>query len=139
MIIILSSKLLLANGLKTKFIAVDSTYKINLQKFPLIVIGTIDIASSFHIICLALSKYENTQSYTFVLQAVRNQMEILLGTLWYVDYGVADDAEAIHNSIRGVFGDKTIMSLCYVHLIRRVYGHYSKYLKNKSLLITFII
>ena len=120
------------NSLKKPFLSMDSTYKLNLQKYPLVVIGNTDINHKFHFIAVAISKYETEQSFLFILESIQSKINFYFNLQWRVPYAVCDDSFSIQNSIIKVFGNEVVLSTCYVHLLRRIKTVYAKYLKNKG-------
>lgn len=57
---------------------VDATYKLNVQGYPVICIGTTDKAQRFHLIGLALTKREARQDFAFVFNAVQEGMMLII-------------------------------------------------------------
>lgn len=70
--IIVSTKRLLVNSSQSKIIHADGTYKLNIQKYPVLVFGTTDLDSTqhFHLLALMLCKTEATDDFEFGFKAV---------------------------------------------------------------------
>ena len=59
---------------------VDGTYKLVYMGFPVLVLGTTDVAHKFHPIAVALTSGETTEDYTVVLQKVIQSAAEITGT-----------------------------------------------------------
>lgn len=111
--IIVSTKRLLANSSQSKIIHADGTYKLNIQKYPVLVFGTTDLDSTqhFHLLALMLCKTEATDDFEFGFKAIQNAMEKINKTKFEPDVLMADAAHAIHNGCKKVFA-KTLSLEC---------------------------
>lgn len=67
-----STKRLLENSINAKCMHADATYKMMLENFPLLVVGATDSGQHFHLLGLAISKYEKAEDYKFVFDAVQS-------------------------------------------------------------------
>lgn len=119
--VVLSTRRLLMNGIDTELSSVDTTYKLNWQGYPLLVMGTIDANKSFHLIAIACCKYEKQQDYEFMMQSVKDAIKNILGREFAPKVIVSDAADAIPNAFYAVFTESAEKNItCYAHTIRNV-------------------
>lgn len=72
-----TARRLLQNCAKSNYLHADSTYKITVEKLPLIVIGCIDMKQTFHLIGFTITSNETADSFAHSFNAVRYGMHKL--------------------------------------------------------------
>ena len=106
-IIALTTKRLLENGKKGDLIAIDSTYKLNWQGYPIVLLGTIDADKHFHPIIATLVYKEDKDTFQFLF-------ELLVAENYTPELIMSDAAEAIKAGARTVFPNAKILD-CWMH------------------------
>lgn len=102
-------------------IAIDATYKLTWQGFPLIVAGTVDKCKQFHPIAVCLSKKEDAHDYAFVFNAIRQAYKHHNPLYEYKPTQLlADAAQAITNGFMSAFTDIDKRIVCWAHVIRNI-------------------
>lgn len=103
----LSTKFLLRKAaILTENMSYDSTYKMNLQGIPVIVIGSVDKANQFHLLEFGFISHQkqNTEDYEFCFEGLKKRAKEVNG----IEYGpkilLSDGDICIHNAFRRVFG-----------------------------------
>lgn len=110
-------------------------YKLNVQRWPLLVFGTTDLDSTqhFHMVALMLCKNETEDDYRFGFNAIKTAMDRVHNRLFEPKYLMADAAAAIHNGFRKVYGDNTTVLMCFVHMKRNVEKNKTKLIAKENL------
>lgn len=99
-------------------IVTDATYKVNFNGFPLLVVGTTDLARRFHPFGIMLSKRETEADFAFMFRSLHDTARSL-GVNCQPNVLVADCAEAITNGFSRVFDlDKRVY--CWAHVLRAI-------------------
>ncbi|XRA98642.1 SWIM-type domain-containing protein [Pycnococcus provasolii] len=128
------------SGLGIVFLAVDATYKVNLEKRPVIPFGTVDWDQTYHDVCVCLisEKTENHDHFEFALTGLLKGLKTVYNMTLSGKNVImmADNAASIRNGV-----DDTIENLvpdeqpkkvtkltCYPHLK----GPHGALHKNKS-------
>lgn len=119
---IVSTKRLLENSSISKNICADSTKKIMLHKYQVLVFGTTDLDSTqrFHLMAVMVSKYEKSGDFEFGFKAIQNSVQNVVNRLFQPKFLMRDAAFAIHNAFIKVFGEDAFSLMCYAHVIRAV-------------------
>jgi hypothetical protein len=112
----------------TIIISLDGTYKLLWNGFPFLVLGLYDIVHQFHPVAFLFTSNEDTISYDFLLQTLRNEVYHLFGFSFYCNFSVSDNSDEIFSSVLKHFPECTMVN-CYAHMCRNVS---KKYLLNKS-------
>lgn len=120
-------------GLTT--IAIDATYKLNWNGFPLIVLGTIDRQKKFHPLLYACTSRETTCDYSFVFETLRNGIEVLFGQKFLPEILIADGADAIRNAYYQSFDTAKKDIMCFAHVLRNIKKRKFSSKATKSLII----
>lgn len=77
-------------------ICIDATYKLNWNRFPLVVLGTVDRKKQFHPLLYACTSHETTNDYVF--ESVKNIIEVFFEVDFEPKILIADGAKAIRNA-----------------------------------------
>lgn len=119
---IATTKRFLLNSAKSKNICADSTKKLVVQKYPVLVFGATDFDSTqhFHLLAVMVSKYETAADFEFGFKAIRDGMQRILNQEFNVKILMRDAAFAIHNGFVSVFGEDSKSLMCYVHVARAI-------------------
>lgn len=117
---LLQNAVLQASNSNIRYICVDTTYKITVLGYPLLIVGTQDIEHKFRPIGMAIAKHEREQDYVFLLRSLRDSLRTLLYYEWKIDLVMSDASDAIHNACATVFGDSLKHAMCSVHVFRNV-------------------
>lgn len=118
---VLSTIRLLQNAANVTNICVDATYKLNWCGFPLLLLGTIDLNKSFHLIAIACCSNEKQADFSFLFQTVRETANDLLGFVLEPEIMIADAADAIRNAFFESFPESAKTDImCYAHVVRNV-------------------
>ncbi|CAF0869309.1 unnamed protein product [Brachionus calyciflorus] len=113
--ICLTSNELMKNAQKRPdLLAIDATYKVIFQGYPLIIAGTIDYHRHFKPILAAVTTREAEDDYTFVFDSIKKKIPNYNPT-----YLLADGADQITNSFQNVFRKKFTRIMCWAHAQRR--------------------
>lgn len=101
----------------------DTTYKLIWEGFPVLIVGTTDKDSHFHMsgICVALN--EKTEDFEFLFQALKKGVFEVTNLEFQADTLIADGAGSIQNGFKRVFGDDSLVLMCWVHMIVKVKDH----------------
>lgn len=116
---VISTRRLLMNAIKQKNMSSDGTYKINWQKFALIVVGMIDRMKHLHVTGVVVSSNERQSEYEFAFKAIRMGVERETNQIFKPDVIVSDHAAAIRNGFFAVFGPSQHV-ICSVHMFRKL-------------------
>lgn len=116
---VISTRRLLMNAIKQKNMSSDGTYKINWQKFPLIVVGMIDRMKHLHVTGVVVSSNERESEYEFAFRTIRMGVERETNQIFKPDVIVSDHAAAIRNGFFAVFGPSQNV-ICSVHMFRKL-------------------
>lgn len=73
----------------------DGTHKLNWNKLPAIVVGTVDTQQVFHMAALAIVSDEKTETYQRVLKSCADACYRLFGVQLAPKYGMSDNCDAI--------------------------------------------
>lgn len=123
MIMVLSTKRLLQNATKNTVWCTDSTYKLNWQGYPLLIVGTFDAAKHFHLIAVAISKRETVDDFNFLFSSIKEGTNKIFGTVVKPQYIMSDAAPAIRNGFLKAFphNEKAHFHLmCRFHVYKNV-------------------
>lgn len=114
----ISTPNLLKKFLGVKTIAIDATYKLNWNGFPLIVLGTVDRQKKVHPLLYGCTSHETTDDYTFVFESLNNAIEVFYETSFKPSTLIADGAKSIRNAFYNVciYGIRNHHVLAYVFL-----------------------
>ena len=118
------------NGIS--LLGLDGTYKINELNYPLLVLGTQDVAHhSFPLAFAIVSSDEDIDSYSFVLRAFNKAIQKLFNVVYKPKFVISDGSPAIFTAISNVYGSADLTHLmCYRHLRENVRKQFAE--KNVS-------
>lgn len=119
----LSTKNLIEQSSKSNIVHADTTYKLNYEGFPVLVIGTTDLDRHLHPSGVSVCTDEKTADFEFIFQTLSSAVSRVLGQSYMPTTLVADAAEAIHNGFTAVFGMLLII-MCWAHVKRAIYKRY---------------
>lgn len=93
-----TTKRLLQNAAKSQIIHADATYKMIVQKYPVLVFGTSDLDNEqhFHLYGIMVSKFERSDDFAFGFNAIKDGIQSVANILFEPKYLMADAAGAIH-------------------------------------------
>lgn len=128
-----TTKRLLQNSVDAECIHADGTYRVMMEQYPLIVIGTTDRAQSFHLIGLGISNHETVGDYEFMFEAVKNGMMRTLNRTIEPRCLISDFAPAIRNGFKKVFPKAAATIMCYAHVRANATKQIFKNQKNRPL------
>ena len=106
--------------LKVKHLLVDATYKLIIEGYPVIVVGSTDRKKKFFPIGAAVATNENTPSFKFVFESLKLAAEDLLDYEFQPNLLIADAAGAITAGFRAVFGNSFKRVMCWYHTIAAI-------------------
>lgn len=115
----MTTKRLLKNAKNGKIIHADGTYKVTIQNYNLLVVGTTDAKQSFHLAGLTISTHERAEDYRFVFNTLKDVMQKVTEITIIPRALVADAAPAIHKGFLeslGIF----IVIMCWFHVTLNV-------------------
>ena len=124
-LIVVSSKLCLENAImqskhcKQSFICLDGTYKLLMNGYVTMVMGTENNDHSFRLIALAISFSENTNNYKEFLNVVHKYLAESNNFTLNPHYIMSDLAECIHNAIKDNY-PKSKHLYCQFHLMKNI-------------------
>lgn len=129
----ITTKRLLKNATNCKNIHADATYKVTIEKLPLIVVGTTDINKTFHLIGFIISSHQTANAYEFAFRATQNIMTEVTGNAFKPEVLICDADPAIHKGWYKVFAHDTKIIMCFFHVMHNVnkYAYTSKENKEK--------
>lgn len=104
-----TSPRLLEQSQNTDHLCVDATYKIVWEGFPLLVFGRTDRNRSFHLIAAAMTSDEKMASFYFVFDLLKKEG-------YNPNILISDAANAIRNAFTHVFGEESILKMCWTHM-----------------------
>lgn len=112
-----STKKLLQTAIDAKNIHADSTYKIVIQNYPLLVVGCSDLGGHFHLLALMLSTHEKTEDYKALFKAVAQSVNTIFQKTVKPKVLIADAAPAINNGFKQAFDEiETTTIMCWYHV-----------------------
>lgn len=119
---IITTKRLLLNSLKSNIIHADTTYKMTIQRYPILIVGTTDLDSSqhFHLLGLVVSKTQNAEDFAFSFRSINETIKKISDVPFAPKVLMADAAEAIHNAFRSVYGEDGTILMCYFHVMKKI-------------------
>lgn len=119
---IVTTKRLLINSAKSKILHADATYKIVVQRFPILNFGTTDQDNSqhFHLMAMMMSKYERRADYAFAFKSLEEGVKRVANEVFSPTVLMADAAPAIGNAFKATFGKDVTILMCFTHVISAV-------------------
>lgn len=120
----LSTKNLLMQSVKSKIVHADTTYKLNYEGFPVLVVGVTDLDRHLHPSGISVCTDEKTADFIFIFQSLVTGVHRVVEQSFQPTTLVADAAEAIHNGFKFVYGDDVLIIMCWAHLKRAVQKRY---------------
>lgn len=104
---LITTKRLLLNSEESNIIHADTTYKMTIQRYPIIVIGTTDLDTSqhFHLLGFMFSRTQNADDFGFAFRTINEAMKKVAHITFAPTVLMADAAEAIQNAFRTTYGD----------------------------------
>jgi hypothetical protein len=123
--IFVSTKRLLRYAILSEMWQIDATYKLNWQCYPLFPIGVTDMSKNFHPVGWALTSYETTEDFEFVLRALKHGVYQTVAITYLPKFIMGDAAESICNEVKKL-NPIIKRSMCWYHMINRVDVHLSK-------------
>ena len=110
----------------------DATYKLIVEGFPVLTIGTTDKTRQFHPFGYAMVFRERSEDFHFLFNAVKNAADLTAQIKYKPQVLIADNAPAIENGFISAFGNSEIKRVnCWAHAIRNIDDELAK-VKNKE-------
>ncbi|KAG4068613.1 hypothetical protein HA402_004954 [Bradysia odoriphaga] len=119
-----STKNLLRQTSLSKIVHADTTYKLNYEGFPVLVVGVTDLDRHLHTSGVAVCTEEKTADFSFLFQSIATGMYKILGICYAPTTLVSDAAEAIANGFKAVFGEGVLIIMCWAHVKRAILKRY---------------
>ncbi len=101
-------------------VATDGTYKLNWMGYPLLQVGTTDLARHFHPFGAMLTKIEDGKDYKYMFYALKRASERILGTTYNPRILLADCSPSITNGFIRNFGVPEKRIHCWAHVSRAI-------------------
>lgn len=131
----ITTKRLLMNSIKAECMHADGTYKLNVQNYPILSVGTTDMEQRLHLLGLAISTYERAEDYEFMFDTIQDAMrKVSNNDVIKPRALMADGAAAIHNGFRKSFAhieNKRVL-MCWYHVLHNVNKQKFRKPKNKD-------
>lgn len=117
-----TTKPFLMNAAKADNICADSTKKVIVQKYPVIVFGSTDKDSTqhFHLLAVMVSKFEKSSDFEYGFNAIKNGILRVCNEIFEPKLLMRDAALAIHNGFIKAFDVDAKSLMCYTHVARAV-------------------
>lgn len=133
-----TTKRLLMNSADSKIVHADATYKIIIQRFPVLNFGTTDNDNTqhFHLLAMMVSKYERTDDFAFAFNALGVGVHRVTGKVFEPTVVMADAAPAIGNGFKMAFGENVTLLMCFTHVMAAVDRKPMVHKESKSLIKT---
>lgn len=114
----ISTPRLLQNAASARHLAIDATYKLNWQGFPVLIVGTTDSDRHFHPLSISICSNERMESFQFILESLKRQVPELSPS-----HLIADASQAIREAFHRVFGYDRTLLMCWAHAFRNISKH----------------
>lgn len=118
--IVLSTKNLLKQCIVTDILHADATYKLIWQGFRVLIVGTTDKNRKFHPICLTISTNERKADFKTTFQGIKSNLLSIFSKTFEPKILICDAAKSIQNAFREVFGEETIVKMCWAHAKKKI-------------------
>lgn len=128
----MTTKSLISNAAQAVSINADATYKLMWQGFPCLIVGTTDASKKFHIIGVSVCTSETEADFVFLFRAMQQCAADLLNIEISPAVIVCDAAHAISNAFKSVFGETSVVVMCWAHMMRNVKKKLQKLVKSKA-------
>lgn len=115
-----SSKTLLKLALNVNHIHADATYKLIWQGYPVLVVGTTDKIRQFHPFGLCICSNEQTADFVFLFEALKLGTAKVFNNQICPNTIVCDASPAIQNAFKQVFGEESVIVMCWFHMKKNV-------------------
>lgn len=127
-----STKKLLSLAVGVKKIHADATYKIVWQGFPVLLVGTKDLARSFHPFGVAVCTHEKSDDFKFIFSSLKTKVHELFDDVIDPEALIYDAASSIRNGFEDVFGVNKLIIMCWAHMRKAVVKKIPSFLKCKK-------
>lgn len=135
---VISTKRLLFNVVQQaacsfgEFLSIDGTYGLLDVGYPVIQVGTVDATHKYYHVAVAVSRHENTESFTQTLRSVKDSVECFFGYNMQPQCSVPDKAKAIYNALHSVFPPERhyhgiTVAICYFHNKQAIEANKAKF------------
>jgi hypothetical protein len=98
----------------------DATYKLIWQGYPVLVVGTTDKIRQFHPFGLCICSNEQTADFVFLFEALGLGTAKVFNNQICPNTIVCDDSPAIQNAFKQVFGEESVIVMCWFHMKKNV-------------------
>lgn len=125
---LVSTKRMLRIAINAKNIHADSTYKICVQGYPLIVVGATDFGGHFHLLGLMLATNETGDDFRSMFRALEDAVANVHEQNMEPGGLISDGAGAIHIGFKDTFGEGLKIIMCWFHVMQ----NFNKYKLNDA-------
>ena len=101
--ILLSTLLHQANSSLESYFSSDGTYKLLVNGYPVIVLGTVDGSHRYKPVSVTITSGEKDEYYVYVFNSIKSSCLLFLRFNFEPKYATPDSAGAIHNAMEEVF------------------------------------
>lgn len=101
-------------------LSVDGTYKLNILKYPLIVIGVVDQRKKFHPVLFMISNIETMNDYIYGFTEIISKFTFYFGREPVISNIISDGSRTIAGACEKVFGSSVRRRTCYFHMKKNV-------------------
>ena len=109
----------------------DATYKLVVEGFPILTVGTTDKTRQFYPFGYAMVFRERCEDFQFLFNSVKKAAEQITSAEYKPNVLIADNAPAIENGFISSFGNDGLKRInCWAHAIRNIDDELTK-IKNK--------
>ena len=105
---------------KSGCLHIYATYKLLWQGYPVLVAAMSDYNHKTRPIAISVSTNEGGDAFTFLLKALQQTVEKIIGHKYCPNVVMADGASAVIVTIKRVFGTNCLRGMCWAHTIRNV-------------------
>ena len=117
-----TKRLLRTATILSKHLCCDATYNITIQGFPILMCGSTDKDQQFHPFCLVISKFEDSQDYSYMFKTLKDLVLEVFDYVYDPTILVADSAHSITHGFESVY-PLLKRVVCWVHMIRAIDHH----------------
>jgi hypothetical protein len=107
-------------ALNVNHIHADATYKLIWQGYPVLVVGTTDKIIQFHPFGLCICSNEQTADFVFLFEALKLGTAKVFNNQICPNTIVCDASPAIQNAFKQVFGEESVIVMCWFHMKKNV-------------------
>lgn len=118
-----TTKRLLTYATMSQHIAIDATYKLIWQGYPVFVFGTTDYNKAFHPYGISVCLNEKFEDFEFIFKTIQICCLKVFNFNYQPSILLADGSDAITKGFESVFGSCNKRIMCWAHVIRNIDHH----------------